>query len=132
MVSFFLYTSARSRLLPAFVFASALLWGSAAQAGPALYTEAFVVHESQDECLRSTRGALVKAGMREEDITPSTYADQKGTNIQDGWLADHPSENISVLFQCNARDGVGAMAVSGGNDDATYKVYNQLWDLWMK
>lgn len=91
-----------------------------------------MVHEAQDECLRDTRGAQVKAGMRERDITPSTDADEKGTNSQDGWLADHPSETVSVLFQCNARDGVGAMAVAGGNDDATFKVDNQLWDLWMK
>lgn len=113
-------------------WASALAWGGAAQAGPSLYANSFQVNVSQADCLRDSLNTLIGVGMRQQDITAMTYRDDNGRDIQNGWSGDHPSENITAMFECDARNGMGAIAVSGSNNDATYKVYQQLWDLWMK
>lgn len=104
----------------------------AAEAGPATYVNSFTVSKSQAECLRDTREALLKVGMGSDGIAQTSYTDKNGQSIQDGWTADHPSENVSVSFECDARNGMGAFAVSGANHDTTYRIYRTLWNLWMR
>lgn len=111
---------------------AAVLAPTGVQAGPALYANSFAVNVSQADCLRDTRNVLIKAGMRQEDITAMTYKDSSGRDVPNGWSADHPTENVSVVFECDARNGMGAIGVSGVNNEATYKTYSELWKLWMK
>lgn len=113
-------------------WAVSLLAPLSAEAGPSLYANSFVVSTSQADCLKNTRDVLIRAGMKQQDITSMTYKNDAGRDVQNGWSADHPTENISVVFECDARNGMGAIAVSGVNNDATYEVYSRLWDLWMK
>lgn len=108
------------------------LFPSSAQAGPSLYANSFRVNVSQAACLRDTRNALVRAGIPQQVISSTAYKAGDGRDVQNGWSADHPSENLSVVFECDARNGMGALAVSGVNNDITYEFYSQLWDIWMK
>lgn len=120
------------RLAIALALPAILACAPQAQAGPNLYASSFVVNVSQAECIKDTRQALIQAGMLQQGITSTTFTDKDGKNVQIGWSADHPSENISALFECDARNGTGAMAVSGGNNEITYKFFQKLWDTWIK
>lgn len=109
---------------------------SPADAGPCLHLNRFVVSHSQAQCLKNTRQALLKLGIRADAINQTSCRDANGQRIQDGWTGDPPSENVSVSCECDGRNGrctgMGAPAVAGGNNDATYSVYRSLWDLWME
>ena len=102
------------------------------QAGPHLYANSFGYNSSQANCLDATRKVLIQAGFSQSDIEKTVYTDKDKRDVQNGWTASHPTENITAVFECDARNGMGAMAVSGANDDATYEVYSKLWDLFLK
>lgn len=127
-----MFAPCRAAVVACFSCAAAVLAPLGAQAGPALYASSFPVNGSQAACIKDTRDVLIRASMRQKDIRSTTYKDNAGRDIQNGWIADHPTENISVVFECDARNGMGAIGVSGSNNDATYDVYSQLWELWMK
>jgi hypothetical protein len=109
-----------------------MLGTPAVLAGPPLYANSFPVGTSQSECLAKTRKVLQQGGIRPGDIQETSFKDDNGKDVHNGWLADHPTENISVVFECDARNGMGTLAAAGANNDAVYAFFNQLWDLFMK
>ena len=100
-----------------------------AQAGPELYVQSLRVDESQSECLENFKRALLRAGFDRDLIFPSTYTNKSGKVLQDGWKADSSDENITVSFECDSRNGIGAVAVSGSNNEGTYKMYRKVFSI---
>lgn len=97
----------------------------AAWAGPYVYIDSFVVSDSQESCLARMRSYLLEAGLT-ASVARSMATDSKGNQYQEGWDADHPDKNIGATTECDAKDGTGAIAVAGMNNDETFKVYQKL------
>ena len=98
-----------------------------ALAGPDIYVDTIRIDVSQSECLENFKSALLSAGFDRDTIFPSTYTAKNGKVIQDGWQAHSSDENISVAFECDSRNGAGAVAVSGSNKQGTYKLYQKIF-----
>jgi hypothetical protein len=109
-----------------------LAMGTPVLAGPSLYVDSLKVDGSQSECLESFKVDLLRAGFDRDLIVPTTYTDKSGKKVQDGWDADSSDENITVGVECDSRNGIGAVAVSGSNAERTYKMYEKVFDIIFK
>jgi hypothetical protein len=102
---------------------------SPALAGPDVYVDSIRVDVSQSECLKDFKSDLLRAGFERDLITPTTYTDKSGKSVQDGWSADSSDENITATVECDSRNGIGAVAVSGSNAERTYSMYQKIFDI---
>ena len=100
-----------------------------AHAGPDIYVDTVRVFTSQQECLDDFKADLLKAGFEDDSIYPTTYTDNSGKEVHDGWRADSSQDNISVAVECESRDGMGSFAISGTNRDSTYAAYKKIFDI---
>jgi hypothetical protein len=106
--------------------------GTPALAGPILYVDSLKIDVSQSECLEDFRLDLLKAGFARDLIVPTTYINKSGKAVQSGWDAESSDENIAVSVECDGRNGIGAVAVSGSNAERTYKMYEKVFDIIFK
>jgi hypothetical protein len=106
--------------------------GTPALAGPDLYVDSLKVDVSQSECIENFKLDLIRAGFDRDFIVPTTYTNKSGKVIQDGWEAGSSEENITVSVECDSRNGIGAVAVSGSNRASTYKMYVKVFDTIFK
>ena len=109
-----------------------LSMGAPALAGPDLYVDSLKVDVSQSECLENFKLDLLRAGFDRDSIVPQTSTNKSGKEIQDGWGAESSDDNITVSVDCDSRNGIGAVAVSGSNAERTYNMYKKVFDIIFK
>lgn len=89
------------------------------------------MRSTQRACLSRTQQLLVEAGMTEDGVRPSTTKDSRGRSVQNGWWAEHPEQDITAQFECDASNRMGSLGVAGADNDEVYALYERLWDRLM-
>ena len=108
------------------LFAIALSSAAPSFARPFQYISGFPYSGSAKECLLGAVKALKKAGFS-RDLSTELFEDEMtglGGHVE-GYLKDLP---VVASIECNQREGISALAVSGLDADITYEKYSSLFD----
>ena len=95
-------------------------------ARPYQYMNGFSYSGSAKECLLSAEKVLKKAGFS-RDLLTELFEDKMtglGGTVE-GYLKDLP---VVASIECNQREGISVLAVSGLDADITYEKYELLFD----
>lgn len=93
-------------------------------ARPLIYTSATSYIGNTEMCLANAKEILVKQGFTRE-LETSYYKKKEAGGWVEGLLVDMP---VRAIIECNGKEGVTALAVSGLENDVTFKKYSALFD----
>ena len=97
---------------------------SPAAARPWLYISTFTYSGKAEVCLNQARTALASEGFT-KDLEIDWQKDKANGGTVEGILTNSP---IRAKIECNPKDGVTGLAVTGLDNDLTYSKYGKLFD----
>ena len=108
-------------LLPIWIFSS-----QAAMARPWLYVSTFAYGGTGEECLENAADALKEEGFtRDFEVVRFKGQSRSSGGHVDGKLRNYP---VVAKIECDQSLGVTGLAVTGIDNELTYKKYSDLFD----
>ena len=98
-------------------------YASPAGARPWIYMSTWSHGGSSHKCLNQAKAALEAEGFTKE-LAISYHKDKASGGVVEGVLPDSP---VRAKIDCNPRDGITGLAVSGLDNQLTYDKYNKLF-----